>query len=219
MSDTAPAGRKRRPYAPRVPAEQRRAQLLDAALYLVVTRGHDAVSMQTVADQAGVTKPVVYGLFASRAELLAALLRRESAGALAQVVTALPSKSDPPAPDIGELLADVLHRFLRAVRANPERWYCIVMPLPAMPREFHVAREQARDAVLAHAKPLATRLLRRLEAPPELEPNIVAQTLVSLFETAARLVLTDPEQYRPERIVAALRATLGLTRPHTRSTV
>ncbi|MBE1470980.1 hypothetical protein H4W33_010054 [Kibdelosporangium phytohabitans] len=28
---------------------------------------------------------------------------------------------------------------------------------------------------------------------------------------AARLVLTDPDHYRPERVVAAIRAAVGLT--------
>ncbi|MDT7633226.1 MAG: hypothetical protein QOI50_5156, partial [Pseudonocardiales bacterium] len=53
-------GRQRRTYAPRVPAAQRRTQLLDAALRLVVTRGHNAVTMDAVAEQVGVTKPVIY---------------------------------------------------------------------------------------------------------------------------------------------------------------
>ena len=48
-SDTR-APRPRRAYAARVPAGQRRAQLLDAALRLVATQGHQAVTMDAVAD-------------------------------------------------------------------------------------------------------------------------------------------------------------------------
>jgi len=82
--------RKRRAYAARVPAAQRRTELLDAALHLVVTAGHSAVTMDAVAEQAGVTKPVVYGVFGGRADLLDALLRREQEQALAQLAAILP---------------------------------------------------------------------------------------------------------------------------------
>ncbi|WP_279581497.1 TetR/AcrR family transcriptional regulator [Fodinicola feengrottensis] len=67
----------RRTYAPRAPVEERRKQLLDAALKLVVSEGHTAATMEAVARQAGVSKPVIYGVYANRADLLDALLRRE----------------------------------------------------------------------------------------------------------------------------------------------
>lgn len=204
--------RKRRTYAPRVPAEQRRAQLLDAALHLVVSRGHNAVRMAAVADQAGVTKPVVYGMYANRAELLAALLRRESEQALAQVLDVLPEDRAGRRP--GELLSDVLDRFLAAVRAAPERWHCVVMPMPDMPAEFHAAREQARGVALARAEQLVRDQVRAVGASPELDPEILAHTLVSLFEMAARLVLTEPERFHPARFAATLRVALGSAMSH-----
>jgi AcrR family transcriptional regulator len=209
VTTTAPSGRKRRTYAPRASAEQRRAQLLDAALRLVVTKGHRAVTMEAVAEQVGVTKPVVYGLYANRAELLAALLKREQEQALGQILDVLPANLDDPPPDIGEALARFLGRFLPAVRATPERWHCILMPVPGLPPEFHLARDQARAVVLARAQHLTAELLRALGAPPELDPEIVGHTLVSLAEMAARLVLTDPERYDPERFTSTLHAAVG----------
>lgn len=210
MTTAAKPRRKRRAYAPRVPAEQRRRELLDAALHLVVTHGHNAVTMAAVADAAGVTKPVVYSQFTSRADLLAALLRREQEQALAQLLGVLPSNLDQH-PDPGELLSRVLDEFLRAVRQAPDRWHCIVMPMPDMPAEFHAAREAARDVALQRAEATAGWLLRGMGAPAELDPEIAAHTALSLFEMAARLVLTDPERYHPERFVTALRAAIGLT--------
>ncbi|MFI7120066.1 TetR/AcrR family transcriptional regulator [Amycolatopsis sp. NPDC049868] len=209
MTSTTP--RKRRAYAARVPAEQRRAQVLDAALHLVVTRGHNAATMEAVAEQAGVTKPVVYGQFRSRNELLAALLRREQEAALQQLLDVLPG--DPGRlliEDAPEFLARTLADFLGAVQATPDRWYCIVMPMADMPGEFHAAREAARTIVLDRAESLTRRLLDAVGAPAELDPEIVAHTVTALFEMAARLVLTDPGRYRPERFVAAIRAAIGL---------
>ncbi len=214
MTSTARPSRKRRTYAARVPAELRRTQVLDAALQLVVTRGHNATTMDAVADQAGVTKPVVYGQFHSRNALLAALLRREQEAALQQLLEILPA--DPgglPADDAPELIARTLADFLRAVQETPDRWYCIVMPMADMPAEFLAAREAARTIALDRAESLTCRLLEAIGAPPDLDPEIVAHTVTTLFEMAARLVLTDAEHYRPERFVTAIRVAIGLTRP------
>ncbi|WP_410601214.1 TetR/AcrR family transcriptional regulator [Amycolatopsis sp. lyj-90] len=212
MTSTTP--RKRRVYAARVPAELRRTQVLDAALHLVVTRGHNATTMDAVAEQAGVTKPVVYGQFRSRNELLAALLRREQEAALRQLLEVLPG--DPGrflTEEAPEFIARTLADFLNAVQETPDRWYCVVMPMADMPAEFHAAREAARAIALDRAESLTRWLLEAVDAPAELDPEIVAHTVTALFEMAARLVLTDPGRYRPERFVGAIRAAVGLVQP------
>jgi AcrR family transcriptional regulator len=56
----------------------RRDALLDAAVDLVVSGDADAVSMEAVAERAGVSRPLVYKHFANRGELLAAVYQRET---------------------------------------------------------------------------------------------------------------------------------------------
>ena len=58
----------------RLPAEQRRRQLLDTALGVFADRGFHATSMNQVAEAAGVTKPVLYQHFRSKRELYQELL-------------------------------------------------------------------------------------------------------------------------------------------------
>jgi len=58
----------------RMPAEQRRIQLLDAALERFASKGYHDTSMEEIAEAAGVTKPVLYQHFASKAELFLELL-------------------------------------------------------------------------------------------------------------------------------------------------
>src|SRR5205807_6145159 len=58
---------------------ERRDAILDAAEALVASGDVEAVSMETVAERAGVSRPLVYKHFANRGELLAALYEREAA--------------------------------------------------------------------------------------------------------------------------------------------
>jgi AcrR family transcriptional regulator len=58
----------------RLPAAQRREQLLETATAVFAGNGYHATSMNDVAEAAGVTKPVLYQHFASKRELFLELL-------------------------------------------------------------------------------------------------------------------------------------------------
>ena len=78
----------------RLPKDQRRAQLLDAASEVFTTRGYHAAAMDDIADAAGVSKPVLYQHFESKLDLYLALLD-SSCERLADVVAdALASTDD-----------------------------------------------------------------------------------------------------------------------------
>src|SRR5271167_325410 len=64
--------------------ERRRPLILDVAFGLFLERGYKGTSMDAIADAAGVTKPVIYACFASKAELFGALLDREEQRMFAQ---------------------------------------------------------------------------------------------------------------------------------------
>lgn len=58
----------------RLPASERREQLLGVALAVFAREGFHGTAMSDVADAAGVTKPVLYQHFSSKRELYLALL-------------------------------------------------------------------------------------------------------------------------------------------------
>ena len=58
----------------RLPAAERRRQLLDTALEVFAAQGFHSTSMNDVADAAGVTKPVLYQHFTSKRQLYLELL-------------------------------------------------------------------------------------------------------------------------------------------------
>jgi AcrR family transcriptional regulator len=59
----------------RLPRDQRRTQLLEAAAGIVRDEGADALTLARVAERAGVSKPVAYEHFETRTGLLKALYR------------------------------------------------------------------------------------------------------------------------------------------------
>ena len=63
----------------RLPRARRREDLLDATAALIVSGDVEAVSIEAVADRAGVSRPLVYKHFANRTEMLVELYRREAA--------------------------------------------------------------------------------------------------------------------------------------------
>lgn len=63
----------------RLSRDERRRQLLDVAWQLVREEGTDALSLGRLAEQAGVTKPVVYDHFETRTGLLVALYQEYDA--------------------------------------------------------------------------------------------------------------------------------------------
>jgi AcrR family transcriptional regulator len=62
----------------RLARAHRREALLDTAAALIVADGVEVVSMEAVADRAGVSRPLVYKHFANRGEMLTAVYRREA---------------------------------------------------------------------------------------------------------------------------------------------
>ena len=85
-----------------MPADQRREQLLEAALDIALERGFHAVTVDAVARACEVTRPVVYGVFADRTALLTGLADRAEARSLEQlapVFPALPGPDDDVDPD------------------------------------------------------------------------------------------------------------------------
>jgi AcrR family transcriptional regulator len=196
-SSRSSSSRSKRRYAPRLPPEERREQLLDAALSLIAEKGYESVSMEGIARRAGVTKPVVYDLFGTLADLLDALLEREEERALLQLAELMPAPDEDADP--AKLLVDGLDAFLRAVETRPDAWRLSLMPIEAQPG---IVREQVLRDRTAVAKQLASIVrwgVKRLDVPIS-DVDLLVQTIIVLCEQAGRMHLENPEGYSRERI-------------------
>lgn len=189
----------RRKYAPRLPASERREQLLDVALELIAEHGQGGVTMEAVARGADIAKPVVYDLFGNRGELLQALLEREERSALEQLAGVVPEL---PVGDPDEILVSAMTGFLAAVAAHPDRWRLILIPVEGTPQLVREHVEQGRRALLAQVERLVSWGLEQRGGPEGLDPELSAHVIIALGEGAARMVLTQPERMTPERLGA-----------------
>src|SRR5215469_1133986 len=114
-----------------MPPGQRREQLIDAALKVILERGYARVSIEAIARTAGITRPVVYDHFPNLNRLLHAVIEREERISLEQLAQVVPEEPGDQPP--GELLSRGLTRFLEAVRTRPATWRIILLPLEGTP--------------------------------------------------------------------------------------
>jgi AcrR family transcriptional regulator len=209
------AARPRRQYAPRMPPAERREQLIDAALSVILEQGYSGVSIEAIARTAGVTRPVVYDHFPNLGRLLQALVEREERYALEQLQRVVPDEPGDLEP--GELLIGGVRRFLEAVEDRPATWRIILLPLegtPAIVRD-HVETNRARTQErIEHLVRWAT---ERPGLPADLDVELTARAIRALGEEAGRTLLTDPDRYSPERYAEFVTAVMRLVWPRRRA--
>lgn len=78
----------------RLPRDERRAQLLTAALEIFSTSGYHTAAMDDIAERAGVTKPVLYQHFPGKLDLYLAVLDLHIDSLVYEVQKAIASKKE-----------------------------------------------------------------------------------------------------------------------------
>ncbi len=197
-----------RKYAPRLPREQRREQLMDAAMTVLDGCQLHELSMEAVADAAGVGKPVLYTVFRTRGELVAALLRREHHLGIDQVRAAMPDDLTVLGPT--GAYAATISAFLRVVLENPTRWRLILTMPDSAPREYRDALRASRSSILAQAEELAKAGIALIPAMAPLDPVLLGHTMLSFAEMLGRLAVNDPDTYPRERLEEFARTAMSL---------
>jgi AcrR family transcriptional regulator len=169
---------------------------------MALERGFHAVTVDGVARAAGVTRPVVYGLYADRAALLAALLARAEQRALSQLAPALPAVPGPEAyVDPDALLVDGVTAYLSAVRDDPDTWRVILLPPEGAPAELTERLHAVHRDVLRELRVLVAWGMER-RGGGALDVDLFARGVLTLAEGAARLLLEQPDRYPVERFRA-----------------
>ena len=197
---------RRRPYAARMPPEARREQLLDAALQVLARDGYSGVSIDAIAREAGVTRPVVYGVFDGLGALLYALLDRQEERALAQLLSALPL--DPDLGDPDAFLTATVRRLIETVGGDPLTWRPILLAPDGTPPAVRERIARDREVVRARIEALVAAGLR-LRGGPDVDPGIAAHALVAIAEHFGRMIVEDPVRFEADRLLATVEGLLA----------
>jgi AcrR family transcriptional regulator len=203
-----------------MPPHQRREQLIDAALSVILEHGYGGVSIEGIARAAGVTRPVVYDHFPNLPQLLHALVEREERYSLEQlddVVPQLPPDGTSGGP--GDVLAAAVRRFLDAVMERPATWRLILLPLEGTPTLVREHVEINRARVLEQIEAYVRASIDLGQLPKDLDVELAARAIRDLGEEAGRTVLTNPERYPPDRYESFVRSVLNLIWPRAAEAV
>lgn len=216
MHDQKQAGGRRR-YATRLPAPERRRQLLEAAMDVVHDRGYAGLTMEAVARRAGVTKPVVYDAFPNRDEVMRALLADEEQQIVAEMLDAIgavptgrPSGADA---DIAAFLVGAVDRALRVIAARPRAYRLTLLQIEGTPAVVRERIDAGRATITARVQDILDWATRHPDGTSDVDVELLALAVVGLVEQAAVLVLSDPERFPPERFHASLRQVLQAVVP------
>jgi AcrR family transcriptional regulator len=198
---TSGSGRRSRLSAP-----ARREQLLDVTARLAAERGFHTLSIEAVSARAGVTRALIYNHFRDLHQLLEAVIDRETSRALVQVSeTTLTNLSEG---EPRELMIEALHAYLNAVRSSPTTWRLILMPPEGAPPTLHKKIADGRAAVLERLSRAVQPLTDRAE-PGDAE--LTARVLSTISDEYARLLLTHPDRFPPQRLLQHARWWLART--------
>jgi AcrR family transcriptional regulator len=186
----------------RLPAAERRALIVDAALKEFSELGYEQASLGTIAENAGITRTVLYGHFRSKRALYVALLEETHAHYLGRLREALIDGQS----TLERLQASV-DVVLDYVQERPEAWR-LLHPSHA-PTEPDVAADQQR------IQSSARRLLAQMLAPDaeraRLDPRgAVARAYFALQQAAldglVHWWLAHPKVKRADVHEAAIKA-------------
>jgi AcrR family transcriptional regulator len=170
---------------PRLPRAERRQQLLEVARGVFAARGFEAATLEEIAEQAGVSRPIVYGHFGDKQRLFEAVVDAEIARVTAAVGDALAAPGGP-----RELLERGLCAFFAYVRDHPEGHAVLTRDAPVHVSDAGLG--VMLDGLAARIGDVIARAIRGLGLDPTPAP-IYANALIGLGAHVGRWWREHPE--------------------------
>ena len=194
-----------------MPRKARREQLLMSAQTIFVARGYHAAAMDEIAENAGVSKPVLYQHFPSKLDLYLALLEQSTEDLVRRVQSAL----------------DGTHDNQRRVRAAIEAYFAFVDDEAAAFRlvfESDLTNEPAVRTIIEGVDVRCAEAISHVIAAdtgvPADQAMLVAMGLLGMAQTAARYWLREKgaiprDQASKMMSVLAWRGVSGFPKTHS----
>ena len=195
----------------RIPRAIREQQMLDSAIRVFADLGYRSASMDTIARDANISKPMLYLYYGSKEELFSACVARES-GRLIEGLTSAATGSDGPR----DSLESVVQAFLEFVDANADSWTVVYRQAMAEP-VFRDEVEKTRSVLVDLTADLLAQ--NSVESRSREVLQVVATALVGAGEAVANQIAAHS---MPTEVAAGVVVDLawrglagGASRPQT----
>ncbi len=166
----------------RLPRAVREQQMLDAAVQMFSVNGYHETSMDTIAAEAQISKPMLYLYYGSKEDLFGACLNREMSRFIDVVRADIDLGQSPK-----DLLRNTIVSFLRYIDANRASW--IVMYTQATSSQaFAQTVREGREQIIELVAAMVRAGTRSPRSDPEIDMMAVA--LVGAGEAVATRLST-----------------------------
>lgn len=167
----------------RLPAAERRDQILSTALTVFADRGYHLASMNEVAEAAGVTKPVLYQHFASKRELFVELLRETGHSLQTRIAKATAEASSP-----REQIEKGFDAYFDFVGKNTDAFRILFGSGAQHDPEFASFARDVEESIAASIAHLIV-----VDGEPAADQELLANSIVGMTEAASKYWLSqDP---------------------------
>jgi len=177
----------------RLPAEQRRTQLLEVAIEIFAERGFHATSMDDIAEAAGVTKPVLYQHVPSKRALYRELLDDVDRQLTERLVVATAAATSG-----RERVQEGFAAYFRYVAAHRAAFRLLFGASVRTDPEFAAVAE----ATIDRAAELIAQLID-IDAVTD-HRRTLAHAMVGMAEATSRRVVNDEGEDDPDRLAGWL---------------
>ncbi|AKK25679.1 TetR/AcrR family transcriptional regulator [Mycobacterium sp. EPa45] len=166
----------------RLPRAVREQQMLDAAVQMFSVNGYHETSMDVIAGEAQISKPMLYLYYGSKEELFGACLARELSRFIEAVREDIDLKQSP-----HDLLRSVILSVLQYIDANRASWIVLYTQATSSQAFAHTVRE-GREKIIDMVARLLEAGTRNPE--PSTDFHMMAVALVGAGEAVATRVST-----------------------------
>jgi len=166
----------------RLPRAVREQQMLDAAVEMFSRNGYHETSMDAIATEAEISKPMLYLYYGSKEELFGACLDRELGRFIEAVRSDIDLRQSPK-----DMLRSTILAFMHYIDANRASWIVLYQQATSSQMYSHTVRE-GRERIIDLVARLLTAGTRNPE--PDSDFHMMAVALVGAGEAIATRVST-----------------------------
>ncbi|GAA4658626.1 TetR/AcrR family transcriptional regulator [Gordonia humi] len=182
-------------------AQQRQSQLLDIAERLFTEHGYEGVTMEDIAREAGITRPIVYRHLESREDAFLSCVRR----ARRQFEQSILDSATLPLDDLTARITAAGRSYLDMIEVDPQRWRLLFATSSGIDGylvdQLAAMRAQTVEVIATAIRPYAS-------GAAEESVEAFAYMVSGIGEQLGRWWLVRPEVSR-DRVLAYYVAAIG----------